>query len=98
MLAEHPDVLKRLREETLQKIGPSRRPTYDDFRDMKYLRAVINGTQSQCWRTGVRNSPATRSFRDSQIISRCVSMAICHCSIGTNLTPTQPIQYSVRIS
>lgn len=43
-LAQHPDVLQRLREEILAKVGPSRRPTYDDIRDMKYLRAVINET------------------------------------------------------
>ncbi|KAF8185162.1 cytochrome P450 [Pholiota molesta] len=44
MLAEHPHVLKRLRQEILTKIGPERRPTFDDFRDMKYLKAVINET------------------------------------------------------
>lgn len=44
MLAEHPEVLKRLREEVLEKVGPRRRPEYDDLKDMKYLRAVINGT------------------------------------------------------
>jgi hypothetical protein len=43
MLAEHPEVMTRLREEILQKVGSSRRPTYDDLRDMKYMRAVING-------------------------------------------------------
>lgn len=43
LLAEHPQVMTRLREEILHKIGTSRRPTYDDFRDMKYMRAVING-------------------------------------------------------
>ncbi|KAI0823758.1 cytochrome P450 [Trametes gibbosa] len=43
-LAEHPDVLKRLREEILSIVGPTRRPTYDDVRNMKYLRAVINET------------------------------------------------------
>ena len=43
MLAEHPGVLRRLRQEILDKIGPQRRPTYDDFREMKFLKAVING-------------------------------------------------------
>ena len=43
MLAEHPEVLRRLRQEILEKIGPQRRPTYDDFKDMKFLKAVING-------------------------------------------------------
>ncbi|KAJ7212195.1 cytochrome P450, partial [Mycena pura] len=41
-LATHPSVNARLRQEILQHVGPTRRPTYDDIRDMKYLRAVIN--------------------------------------------------------
>ncbi|KAH7927164.1 cytochrome P450 [Leucogyrophana mollusca] len=44
LLAMHPDVLLRLREEIMTKIGPMRRPTYDDIREMKYLRAVLNET------------------------------------------------------
>jgi cytochrome P450 len=43
MLAEHPDALGRLREEILTRVGSSDRPTYEDMRDMKYLRAFING-------------------------------------------------------
>lgn len=42
-LSQHPDVLQRLREEILEKVGSTRRPDYDDIREMKYLRAVING-------------------------------------------------------
>ncbi|KAL1673053.1 cytochrome P450 [Schizophyllum commune] len=41
-LAEHPDIAERLRAEILDKVGPSRRPTYEDIRDMKYLRAFLN--------------------------------------------------------
>ncbi|KAF7370079.1 Cytochrome P450 [Mycena sanguinolenta] len=41
-LSTHPSVCTRLREEVLTHVGPARRPTYDDIRDMKYLRAVIN--------------------------------------------------------
>lgn len=44
MLAEHPEISDRLRQETLGKVGPTNRPSYDDIRDMKYLRAFINGT------------------------------------------------------
>ncbi|KAJ6461725.1 cytochrome P450 [Mycena sanguinolenta] len=44
MLAEHPPVLAKLREEILCFVGPTTRPTYDNFRDMKYLRAVLNET------------------------------------------------------
>ncbi|KAG9217633.1 hypothetical protein CCMSSC00406_0003678 [Pleurotus cornucopiae] len=41
-LAMYPEVLKRLRTEVLSKVGSSKRPTYAEIRDMKYLRAVIN--------------------------------------------------------
>ena len=46
MLAEHPDVEKRLREEIFNKVGPTGRPTYDQMRDMKFMRAFLNGTLS----------------------------------------------------
>ncbi|KAJ7103825.1 cytochrome P450 [Mycena epipterygia] len=41
-LSMYPDVCSRLRDEVITHVGPSRRPTYDDIKDMKYLRAVIN--------------------------------------------------------
>ena len=44
MLTQHPDMMRRLREEILSKVGASRRPTLEDMRDMKYLRAFINET------------------------------------------------------
>ncbi|KAL0948934.1 hypothetical protein HGRIS_009041 [Hohenbuehelia grisea] len=44
MLAQHPKVFAQLREEILTKVGPSRSPTYEDLRELKYLRAVINET------------------------------------------------------
>jgi hypothetical protein len=44
MLAENPEISDRLRQEILGKVGPTNRPSYDDIRDMKYLRAFINGT------------------------------------------------------
>ncbi|KAF8585830.1 cytochrome P450 [Ramaria rubella] len=43
-LAMHPDVLSRLRKEILSSIGSTRSPSYDDLRDMKYLRGVLNET------------------------------------------------------
>lgn len=46
MLAEHPDVEKRLREEIFDKVGPTGRPTYDQMRDMKFMRAFLNGMLS----------------------------------------------------
>lgn len=44
MLSQKPQVLKRLRQEILDRIGPNARPTHDDLRDLKYLRATINET------------------------------------------------------
>ncbi|KAF9457419.1 cytochrome P450 [Collybia nuda] len=44
MLAEHPSVLKKVREEIIEHLGLERSPTFDDMRKMKYLRAVINET------------------------------------------------------
>ncbi|KAG1824289.1 cytochrome P450 [Suillus variegatus] len=44
LLAMHPEFLTRLREEIISKVGLTRRPTYDDIKEMKYLRAVLNET------------------------------------------------------
>ena len=41
-LAEHPAVLARLRQEVLEVVGLKRRPSYEDIREMKYMRAFIN--------------------------------------------------------
>ncbi|KAH9483075.1 Cytochrome P450 monooxygenase 75 [Psilocybe cubensis] len=43
MLAEHPDIAERLRNEILDIVGPTNRPSYDNLRDLKYLRAFLNG-------------------------------------------------------
>ncbi|KAG7440388.1 cytochrome P450 monooxygenase pc-3 [Guyanagaster necrorhizus] len=40
-MSEHPKVTARLRSEILEKVG-TRTPTYEDIRDMKYLRAFLN--------------------------------------------------------
>jgi len=40
----HPEVLARLRVEILSPLGTDHTPVYDDIREMKYLRAVINET------------------------------------------------------
>jgi Cytochrome P450 len=43
MLSEHPDIEKRLRQEIYDKVGQTARPTYDQMREMKYMRAFLNG-------------------------------------------------------
>ncbi|KAJ7732923.1 cytochrome P450 [Mycena maculata] len=44
MLTGHPDVFAKLRAEIMSTVGSSRAPTPEDFREMKYLRAVLNET------------------------------------------------------
>lgn len=43
LLVMHPPVMAHLRREILNAVGPSANPTVDDLKNMKYLRAVING-------------------------------------------------------
>jgi cytochrome P450 len=43
ILAMYPNIRDRLREEVLNDVGPNREPTFDDIRNMKYLRAFVNG-------------------------------------------------------
>ncbi|KAK1219856.1 hypothetical protein PQX77_017433 [Marasmius sp. AFHP31] len=43
-LATYQEVTARLREEILARVGSTRRPSYEDIKEMKYLRAVINET------------------------------------------------------
>ncbi|TEB23871.1 cytochrome P450 monooxygenase pc-1 [Coprinellus micaceus] len=44
LLSQHRNVLERLRAEILEKVGPMRRPDFDDLKELKYMRAVINET------------------------------------------------------
>ncbi|KAH8880686.1 cytochrome P450 [Thozetella sp. PMI_491] len=43
-LARHPEVLEKLRAEIMTVVGPTRTPTYDDLKSMKYLQNVMNET------------------------------------------------------
>ena len=45
MLAEHPEVYERLRREVLDTVGSDGKVGPDNLRDMRYLRAVLNGKQ-----------------------------------------------------
>ncbi|GJJ08807.1 hypothetical protein Clacol_003026 [Clathrus columnatus] len=42
-LSQHPEVLAKLRKEIFEVVGPSGRPTYQNIKECRYLRAVING-------------------------------------------------------
>jgi len=48
MLIEHREMEQRLRQEILEKVGSERSPTSEDIRELKYLRAFLNGV-SKCW-------------------------------------------------
>ena len=49
MLSEHPHVHDRLRQEVIATVGNANRPTPEDLRNMKYLRAVLNGRRRFSW-------------------------------------------------
>lgn len=43
MLIEHPDIEHKLRQEIFEKVGTRQTPTYQNMREMKYMRAFLNG-------------------------------------------------------
>jgi len=43
MLSQNPDIEQRLRQEIFEVVGPTAAPDYSQMRDMKYLRAFLNG-------------------------------------------------------
>ncbi len=43
-LSRHPEIVRTLRAEILDSVGPSRAPTYNDLKSMRYLQHVINET------------------------------------------------------
>lgn len=43
-LARHPDMVVRLREEIIERVGLERAPTYHDLKSMKYLQNTMNET------------------------------------------------------
>ena len=43
MLVEHPEIERRLRQEIFEVVGPSVRPTQENIRNMKFMRAFLNG-------------------------------------------------------
>ncbi|CAE6535116.1 unnamed protein product [Rhizoctonia solani] len=44
ILATNPEIMAKLRTEVLSRLGTSNHPTPEDFKEMKYLRAVLNET------------------------------------------------------
>jgi cytochrome P450 len=53
MLTQHPDIARRLREEILNTVGRGR-PTFEQMKQMKFLRAFINGMFRYYFRVSFR--------------------------------------------
>ena len=85
MLADHPDVLARLRKEVLSTLGSNGKVNHENLREMKYLRAVLNGEHfSASWRQSIPTC-----LRDSEIVSKCVRANISldpHCEAEKAIT------------
>ena len=43
-LSKNPAIVKKLRREILERVGPTEPPTYDDLKNMPYLQHVMNET------------------------------------------------------
>lgn len=41
-LSRHPEIVRKLRYEILERLGPDTPPTYDDLRNMRYLQQTMN--------------------------------------------------------
>jgi len=70
MLADHPDVFARLRNEVLEILGPNGKVNPENLREMKYLRAVLNGEQFPLSKSF---PPIDGGFRDVAVVPKCVS-------------------------
>ena len=70
MLADHPDVFARLRAEVLQVLGPNGKVCPENLRELKYLRAILNGEPLSSSR---QFCPIDNYFRDATAVPECVS-------------------------
>ena len=70
MLAEHPDILARLREEILGTLGSTGKVSPEKLREMKYLRAVLNGEPFSTFQ-----HPSLLIYhRDTEVVSKRVRL------------------------
>ena len=75
MLTQHPDIETRLREEILKFVGPTATPDYGHMRDMKYMRAFLNGTRLNHV-VNTNTHVSTYIFRGTKDVSACVCVSI----------------------
>ena len=91
MLAEHPDVLVRLRDEILETVGPHGKVSPESLREMKYLRAVFDGK----WFTMARHSSHLTCHRDAEIVSKPVRITIRPCVYNLAEKRTQSMEHQM---
>jgi hypothetical protein len=72
MLAEHPDVLARLRREIVGAVGLIGKVGPENLKEMKYLRAILNGNRS----TRVRRLFVLIFRRNFKVVSRRVRIEV----------------------
>lgn len=72
MLAEHPDVLARLRREVLETLGSNGKVSPENLREMKYLRAILNGKRF----TTCRRLYMLICNRDTEVVPKRVRINI----------------------
>ena len=88
MLAEHPDVLARLRNEVLETVGPNGKVGPESLKEMKYLRAVLDGKRFML----VQRSPNLICHRDSAVVSEPVCVTTHPCTHNRAENRTQSVE------
>jgi hypothetical protein len=75
MLTQHPDIERRLREEIFAKVGPTESPTYEQIREMKFMRAFLNGIDFQSTLSYSNADKKSICVRGSEALPSCVRLA-----------------------
>jgi len=91
MLAAHPDILARLRGEVLDTLGPDGKVSPENLREMKYLRAVLNGK----WFLASRRPSMLTCHRDAEVVPGCVRINISPTLIVRLRRESQPVEYQM---
>ena len=72
MLAEHPNVLVRLRGEVMETVGPNGKVSSENLKEMRYFRVILNGKRF----TMARRLSILICYRDVKVISKCVCVDV----------------------
>ena len=79
MLADNPDVFTRLRSEVLETLGPHGKVNPDNLKQMRYLRAVLNGKPLFLSKT---YPTADNCSRDFTVVPKCVCTCLGESTTG----------------